>query len=134
MKLHYYTLPKILYFDSILLINITFLYRNRIYFFGDRVFTENFPPVLPKIILIRKWMYLNSSVKQRETNSKFKFNSIWGFIISSVSMILHSHNKLIDRKASNPETLNAWLLKHNGYTVDNRFKWNAVDPLFFTNP
>ena len=59
-KVHFYTLPKIFYFDLIFLINIVFLFinhiysfENRIYSFGDRVFTE-FPPInsFQKIILI----------------------------------------------------------------------------------
>ena len=61
-KVYSHTLPKILYFDLIFRINIVLLYINciysigdRIYFFGDRVFTEFFSyHPFPKLLIIRK--------------------------------------------------------------------------------
>ena len=98
-KVHYYTLPKILYFELIFRINITFLYRDRVFSFGDRVFTEFFPIssslklfFIPKMNvfnflfktekLILKLNLIQSEVSILSQNLKYLFNEkiVFSFI------------------------------------------------------
>mmetsp|Transcript_10832 Transcript_10832/g.12267 ORF Transcript_10832/g.12267 Transcript_10832/m.12267 type:complete len:204 (-) Transcript_10832:32-643(-) len=63
-----------------------------------------------------------------------------GCLMSSMSMALNGLGKTIDGAAANPQTLNAWLKTHGGYS-DNLFVWGACTSSFslkylgkFTSP
>ena len=49
-----------------------------------------------------------------------------GCLMSSISMIMNSCNKLIEGDAANPQTLNRWLTYNGGYVGQNLYIWGSV--------